>query len=351
MKIVADRDIPFLGGLLEPFAEVVYVAGNAIRADDVHDADALLVRTRTRCDAALLAGSAVSFVGTATIGTDHIDREWCWANGITVCNSAGCNARGVLQWVGAALVWLSQESRVKSQESATRKSLRHLSHQRLITPDSSLITIGVIGVGNVGSLVAEYAEEWGFRVMKSDPPRERAEDMGSKDGYFSFREIVEQADIITLHVPLDGSTRHLVNEKLLSHAGPEFVIINSSRGAVVDPAAVVGRNYIFDVWENEPDIDRATLAGALLATPHIAGYTRQGKFNATALIVNRLARFFGLPLGPIPIQSVARKIGWEQMCGVMGNYFDIEAVSRTLKRNPENFEKMRNENALREEFF
>lgn len=345
MKVIVDKDIPFLAGVLEPFAEVVYLPGNQIVATDVRDADALIVRTRTRCDAALLEGSRVHFVGTATIGFDHIDREWCAANGITVCTAAGCNKRGVLQWVSAALAWLSVEKKFPERT-----------------------TIGVIGVGNVGSLVAEYAAAWGFRVMRSDPPRERAENLGRGQGYYPLSEIVTSADIITFHVPLTASgpdaTRHIVDADFLAATKLNAVILNSSRGPIVDPEALrqtvdgrlPTRSFIIDTWNDEPAIDRAVLERTLLATPHVAGYSAQGKANATAMTVNALARHFNLPAlenwfpegAP---KSTPRTISWEEMCAAMPKYFDIAGESAALKAAPERFEKFRDTYIYRCEFF
>ena len=153
MKIIADSAIPFLQGVLEPWAEVRYLPGSEIAPEEVRDADALLIRTRTRCDERLLGGSRVRLIATATIGFDHIDTAWCAAHGIEVTTAAGCNARGVLQWVGAALVHLS---RTQGWQPAER-------------------TLGIVGVGHVGSLVKAYAEGWGFRVVCCDPPREERE--------------------------------------------------------------------------------------------------------------------------------------------------------------------------------
>lgn len=165
MKIVIDRAIPFLEGVLEPWAETVYCAGSAIDPDTVRDADALIVRTRTRCNEQLLSGSRVRFIATATIGFDHIDTAWCAAHGIEVSTAAGCNARGVLQWVAAALVWLSRR---QGWRPADR-------------------TLGVIGVGHVGSLVAEYAAAWGFRVLCCDPRAKPATDFSNCRGKPPFR--------------------------------------------------------------------------------------------------------------------------------------------------------------------
>jgi erythronate-4-phosphate dehydrogenase len=341
MKIIVDRDIPFLKGVLEPFAEVVYIAGEAIGPRDVSDADALVVRTRTRCDARLLEGSRVRFIGTATIGFDHIDREWCAAHGIRVATAAGSNKRGVLQWVSAALAWLTSERRIGSP---------------------SQLTLGVVGVGNVGSLVKEYASRWGFRVMCSDPPREKAEGLGRAEGFYPLGELARECDIITLHVPLTASgpdaTRHLVDAGFLAATKPEAVILNSSRGLIIDPEALRGacnRGFIIDTWNDEPNIDRTVLQRTLLATPHIAGYSVQGKATATSMIVNALAREFGLPLDDwypegAP-RSTPRAIGWEEMCRRMPAYFDIAARSRALNAAPEGFEQMRNDYKYRQEFF
>lgn len=261
MKIIADCAIPFLEDVLTPFAEVVRIAGKAITAADVRDADALIVRTRTRCDARLLAGSRVRMIATATIGFDHIDLGWCAAHGIRVTTAAGCNARGVLQWIGAALV--------------------HLARVQGWQPDDR--TLGIVGVGHVGSLVKEYAEAWGFRVLCCDPPREERERLG----FLPLEEVAAQADLLTFHTPLDETTRHLADERLLGMLRPDAVVINTSRGEVVDGEALVrsGHPCALDVWEHEPAIDRTLLDRALIATPHIAGYSEQGKANATAMSV------------------------------------------------------------------
>ncbi|MDR0907470.1 MAG: 4-phosphoerythronate dehydrogenase [Rikenellaceae bacterium] len=341
MKIVADRDIPFLQGGLEPFAEVVYLSGDRIKPSDVVDADALLIRTRTRCDEALLAGSRVKFIGTATIGFDHIDTAYCGRQGIAVVTAKGSNKRGVLQWVSAALAWLAAE--------------------RGKTPEKT--TLGIIGVGNIGSLVAEYATEWGYRVMCSDPPRERAEKLTPQDGFFPLHNILSHSDIITIHTPLitigADATRNMVDSQFLGTTKPDAVIVNSSRGAVVEPSALrnaIGqRGFVIDTWNNEPDIDRAVLQAALLATPHIAGYSEQGKAMATAMIVNGLAHHFGLPLsGWYPegvARSEARPIMWNEMCSTIPQYFDIAAQSRLLKARPEDFETFRNNYTYRTEYF
>lgn len=343
MRIVADRNIPYIRGVLEPFAEVVYLGGSAISARDVADADALLVRTRTRCDAALLAGSRVKFIGTATIGSDHIDMEWCAANGITVATAAGCNAGGVLQWVSAVLARLAKEHGWR--------------------PAS--MTIGVVGVGNTGSLVARYARDWGFRVLCSDPPREKAEGLGRSEGFVPFEELAAGSDIVTFHTPLtfygDHPTAGLGGKEFFDRLRRGATVINCSRGGVVDEAELAdaigsGRcTGCVDTWMHEPGIDRKLLSAATVATPHIAGYSAQGKANASAMVIAALARHFSLPVSgwyPAEVKPVERKsISWEEMTASIGSYCDPAAETTGLKAHPDSFEACRESYNYRQEYF
>ena len=331
MKVIIDSAIPFIRGVVEPYAEVVYCKGAEIDSSIVRDADALVVRTRTECNKELLRDSRVRFIATATIGRDHIDEEYCRKAGIDVASAAGCNARGVLQWVAAALKHIVESDGKHPEE----------------------YTLGVVGVGNVGSLVVEYARHWGFRVLMCDPPRKERE--GGE--FYPIEDIVHEADIITLHTPLDASTHHLINHERIAQMRPDAVIVNASRGAVVDNRAVSdsGHRYAFDVWEDEPRLDDDILQNAMLATPHIAGYSQQGKANATAMSVNALARHFGLPLSewrPKEVMpTVPRLIGWDEMCATIEKHCDIVAETETLKRSPEAFESLRNNYNYREEYF
>ena len=359
MKIVADCDIPFLKGVLEPYAEMVYLPGKAISANDVADADALIVRTRTRCDRSLLQNSRVCFIGTATIGFDHIDREYCRSRGITVETATGCNARGVLQWVGAVLAFAGREEKW--------------------TPNQK--TLGVVGVGHVGSLVAAYAQQWGFRLLCCDPPRQREAATHIPDhhnplapvNFVSLDQIAKEADIITFHVPLnrtgDDTTLHMADRQFFEKLKPGTLLLNSSRGEVVDGDALLEFlrreekekrpmpvRCVIDTWEHEPEIDRQLLRRTLLATPHIAGYSRQGKANASSMIVRALARHYQLPLtdwyphGEVT-PSIPRPIDWQELLSSIDTYFDIESQSRSLKESPEQFEAMRNHYPYREEYF
>lgn len=331
MKIVIDRAIPFLQGVIEPFAEVIYLDGGNISHDVVMEADALIVRTRTRCNRALLEGSRVQFIATATIGFDHIDIDYCRKHNIEIATSAGCNARGVLQWVSAALALLAKRENFTPQQR----------------------TLGIVGVGNVGRLIKEYAEAWGFRTICSDPPREERENLG----FVSLEEVLQQADIVTLHTPLNATTRHLVNSENIALLHSGATLINASRGECVATEATRRNDltYITDVWENEPYIDNDYLAKSLVATPHIAGYSAQGKANATALAVQALARHFDLPLTnwqPSEVKAVTPKIvSWEEMCATIEEYCNLENESNRLRNNPEHFESLRNNYHYREEYF
>ena len=231
LKIIADEAIPFLKGVLEPYARIEYRPGRDFSSTDIRDADVLLIRTRTRCNQQLLKGSPVRMIVTATIGFDHIDLDYCQQQGIEVVTAAGCNARGVLQYIGATLA--------------------HLSRLQGWTPKDK--TLGIIGVGHVGSLIDEYARAWGFRVITCDPPRQLRE----HGDFLPLEEVARQADILTFHTPLDETTRHMVGTSLLRQVKSGTLIINASRGEVVDEEALLasGLPYVLDVWEHEPDLN------------------------------------------------------------------------------------------------
>lgn len=331
LKFLIDSAIPYISGVLEPYGEVKYLPGTEFSAEDVKEADALIIRTRTRCNASLLEGSRVRLIATATIGYDHIDLEWCKAQGIKVVTAAGCNAAGVLQWVSAVLAIAAESGGWRPEEK----------------------TLGIVGVGNVGSLVERYAREWGFRVLCCDPPRKERE----SGDFIPLEELLQQSDIVTLHTPLDATTRHLINSDTLSLLRSDALLINASRGEVADTATLLAapQRLFVDVWENEPNICRELLQKAVVTTPHIAGYSAQGKANASAMVVRALAEEFSLPLGewyPENVSRVERKpISWERMCATIKNHCDLVAESNDLRQNPNDFEYLRNNYAYREEYF
>ena len=331
MKVVVDSAIPYLRGVLEPYFEVVYRAGEAFAASDVADADALIVRTRTKCNANLLQGSRVRLIATATIGFDHIDMDYCQKQGIRVVTAQGCNAAGVLQWVAAALALLAQ----KDGWSPSQK------------------TLGIVGVGNVGSLVEKYARRWGFNVLCCDPPRQQREG----GDFVGFEELLRRSDIVTLHTPLDKTTFHMMDSAAIAMMSHNGVIINASRGEVADTQALLEapQTLILDVWEREPAIDAQLLEKALVATPHIAGYSAQGKANASSMVVRAIAEEFNLPIEgwyPAEVEPVERQpIEWEQMCRTIGSYCDLKSQSDYLKANSQEFESIRNNYHYRQEYF
>ena len=331
MKVVIDSAIPYIAGVLEPYAEVVYRAGEQFSSSDVKDADALIIRTRTRCDEALLEGSSVKLIATATIGFDHIDLQYCASQGIEVVTAAGCNAAGVLQWVAATLALLART--------------------QCWQPDQ--MRLGIVGVGNVGSLVERYARRWGFEVICCDPPRQEREG----GDFVTLEELLSQADIVTLHTPLDATTRGMINPQTLALMPKSATLINASRGEVAQTEALLSaeQTLCLDVWEREPNIDRKLLAKAFVATPHIAGYSAQGKANAAMAVVCAVARRFALPLAewyPSEVSPVERKdISWEDMCQSIECYCNLQSESEMLKTCPAEFESLRNNYNYREEYF
>lgn len=348
MKIVVDKKIPFIKGVLEPYADVVYLEGREITRKDLLDADALVIRTRTKCQEKLLAGTKVRFIASATIGFDHIDTVYCEAHSIAWTNAAGCNSSSVQQYIAAALIHLAEELKLDLSEK----------------------TIGVVGVGNVGKKVVSLCQAFGMRVLLNDPPRERSE--GSKE-FISLKRIIDRADIITLHVPLnrggEDDTFHMVDDGFLSKLRKDQILINSSRGEVVDTAALKSclkrkkiAESVLDVWEHEPGIDTELLGLVEIGTPHIAGYSADGKANGTAMSVQSLSQFFGLDLNTwfpasVPLPAITSfDLDCEAMNDqeIIGNLihrtYDILSDDARLRLSPATFEKQRGEYPLRREF-
>jgi len=282
IKIIADSKIPFLQGVLEPFAEISYIDPALITNEVVNDADALIIRTRTKCDAKLLENSSVKFIATTTIGFDHIDTTFCDVNGIKWINAPGCNSNSVMQYVASALLTLANQKKFQLNE----------------------LTIGIVGVGNVGSKIEKLSKIFGMKVLLNDPPRERKEGSGK---FVPLDYLIAHSDIITLHVPLNISglnkTFHLFDHNLIEIFNTDKILINTSRGEVISTDALKNAiknkkitNCILDVWENEPQIDQELLNMVDIATPHIAGYSIEGKANGTAVCVNAVNSFFYLGL-------------------------------------------------------
>lgn len=337
MKIVADNKIPFLKGVFEPYAEVVYLPGKKIDAEAVKDADAMIIRTRTKCDRELLEHSKVRHIATATIGFDHINAAEVESLGISWNNAPGCNANSVGQYMSCALQTLGMELAGK--------------------------TIGVIGVGHVGTIVADYADAFGMQVLRNDPPRKDAGDAG----FIELDELLERSDIVTLHVPLEYGgkypTFHMADEKFFEKMKNGAVFFNASRGEAADSAALkaalkTGRisRAVIDVWEDEPEIDRELMNSAFISTMHIAGYSTDGKANGTTASVRAVAAALNIPellnWSPefLPEPPENRIISYRSVEQVLLHTYDPRNDSERLRSAPEKFEDLRGTYPVRREF-
>lgn len=331
LKIIIERNIPFIHGVLDGLAQVEYLGSDEITADAMRDADALICRTRTRCDNTLLNGSRCSFIATATIGTDHIDLEYCRQNGITVANAPGCNAPAVAQYLFASLA-------------------------KVIDRSIDDYTIGIVGVGHVGSIVERWAVQLGMKVLVCDPPRAEVE---CANNFVPLDEIARRADIITFHTPLTKggkySTHHICDEAFLAAVARKPIVVNCARGGIFDTQAVIKAldngvisDVIVDCWEGEPALDLTLLQKAAIATPHIAGYSREGKIRATAMALNALARHFNLSI-PNVAQGVAPGAAETVTLRSISDSYDPIVDSLALKTTPQAFEDLRNNYDYRSE--
>jgi erythronate-4-phosphate dehydrogenase len=284
MLIVADENIPLLDSFFGDIGDIRQLPGRSMSAADVRDADILLVRSVTRVNQELLADSRVRFVGTCTIGTDHIDQEWLKSAGIAFSAAPGCNANSVVEYVLAIIA---------------------LRAEKLCIDDWTDLSVGVIGAGNVGGELTRKLERLGFDVIVCDPPKAEAAEEDD-DTFADFDEALK-CDVITLHTPLisDGKypTCHMLDAARLADLNADQLLINTSRGEVIDTAALIQRlaepdapTVTLDVWENEPRINSELAEQAWIATPHVAGYSLEGKVQGSELIYQALSRFMGLPV-------------------------------------------------------
>ncbi len=312
MNIVVESHIPFIRGIFEKVGhDVFYLAPEEFSNSAIRNADALVIRTRTHCDRKLLDNTNVRIIATATIGTDHIDFDYCRQAGIEVFSAPGCNAPGVAQYVISSIHTLFADSRP---------------------------TIGIVGVGHVGSIVNRWARANNYPTMLCDPPR------GLE---YSLEDLAKEADVITFHTPLNSETRHMANDAFFASLHHQAVIINSARGAIVDTPALIRalecgmvKNAVIDCWENEPRINTRLLAKAAIATPHIAGYSLQGKRRATAMAAMAIDTTISLPL-----DEEADTPTIENITASYNPMID----TAVLKSNPGNFEALRNNYAYRSE--
>lgn len=338
MKVVVDEKIPYIKGEIEKIAnKVIYLPGDKFSLSDIQNADALIIRTRTKCNRSLLEGSKVKFIATATIGFDHIDQEYCKEAGITWRNAPGCNASSVAQYMQSIFILLHVSKEINFKNT----------------------TLGIIGVGHVGSKIADIAQSLGMKVLKNDPPRVKKENLTD---FVSLSQIMQEANIITFHVPSqkngEYTTYHLANYDFFHSLKQHPIIINTSRGDIIETTALLEAyksniisDIILDVWENEPNINLELLKKCMIGTPHIAGYSADGKAKATLMSLEALCSHFNIkhtffikPPLPKTTTIIAPTIN-----DALITIYDPREESNQLKAHPEEFEYLRNNYPLRRE--
>ncbi|RYL27607.1 4-phosphoerythronate dehydrogenase [Acinetobacter piscicola] len=305
MKIIADENLAFTDYFFSEFGDIQQAAGRTLKHEDVKDAEALLVRSVTKVNAALIQDTAIKFVGSATIGTDHLDISSLEKHHIAWSNAAGCNAQAVAEYVITALL--------------------HLNPQFL--DQGKQFTLGIIGLGNVGSRLAYMAQLLGWKVIGFDPLVQH-----DNIQHVALEDLLKQADAVTTHVPLtktgEHATYHLINAETLAMMKPETILINSARGEVVEEAALIedilntGRKVVLDVFEHEPEISERLLDLITIVTPHIAGYSLEGKARGTQMIYEAFCKTFGY--------SAYKK--FESQLPVSEQYFYGNNIKETLKK-------------------
>lgn len=356
-KIIIESHIPFVpDNFLKKDARIVRLAPADITREAVKDADAIVVRTRTHCNAELLEGSKVRMVATATIGTDHIDQPWCAAHSIKVVSVPGCNAPGVAQYVWASVFLLLPEQ----------------------WPN---MTLGIVGLGNVGSIIADWGKRLGVRIIACDPPRALADGgwnpekpaTAGAEPFVTIGEIAAQADVVTFHTPHTKSgpcpTHHMADKDFFSSLARCRVLINAARGPIVDTEAILNAltereslRVVIDCWEGEPALNRDLLSRATIATPHIAGYSIEGKRRATHAVLSALTEMLDaeglistqaadearctLPPAP-PLIPQNLEITPQEVLASYDPFADTAALRTDF--SPQLFESLRNNYPLRHE--
>ena len=345
MKIIADDKIPYFKGVFEPFAEVLYLPGSKISPADLADADVLVTRTRTVCNRALLEKSGVKLVTTATIGIDHLNTAELDELGIEWSNAPGCNAVSVKNYIASALAALD----------------RNLAG----------LTLGIIGVGHVGKHIADVGRAFGMNVLLNDPPRA---EVVCSEGFTGVDELLAQSDIVTMHVPLERSgkypTANMADENFFAKMKAGAWFFNSCRGEVMDKKSFIaarksGRiaGALIDVWPGEPELDAELVSLVNIGTPHIAGYSKDGKANGTTACVRKIAEKFNIPslqdfrVDSLPEPVFCQEINldpslaqWQQINQAVLHAYDIRNDADALRKNPEQFEQLRGSYWNRREF-
>ena len=330
-RIIIDANIPYIRGTFDKVAEVEYLTAKEITPQKVKSADALIIRTRTLCNADLLDSSNVNFIATATIGSDHIDTDYCEAHNIVWTNAPGCNAESVTQWVGSVLaVWSNKHNCSLSGK-----------------------TIGIVGHGHVGKRVERLARLLGMNILLNDPPLA----INNPEQYVDLQTIAHQCDVITFHTPLtkEGkfATFGLGGEEFFKQINKGTLIINAARGGIIDEGALLksGCECAIDCWYGEPETNPELRKKALIATPHIAGYSADGKFNASQQVIEAVANFFNIQ--PETIEGLPPKLTTTATDDTLKerllHNYNILADSDALKSEPHKFEYFRSNYPIRRE--
>ena len=348
-NIVADENMPLVEELFSSIngkpAQIQRVAGRSITSSDLKNTDILLVRSISQVNEELLADSKVQFVGSATIGTDHVDLDYLEKQGIAFSNAPGCNAQGVAEYVLTSIAYWAEQRGV----------------------DLNTITVGIIGAGNVGSRVAKVFDSLGIDYVLNDPPLAAK---GDTRNFVNLQQI-QQCDVVTCHVPFEKegqfATYHLVDDAFLEGMSEQSLLINSSRGAVVDNTAALeikraGKaiDYILDVWEGEPDVNLELFEQTLIATPHIAGYSQEGKIRGTYQLYQAFNQWKGLESDILLNELLPEAPKWqwsgslEALYQSLKPYYDIEADDQRMRQVkdelPQKFDFLRKTYPQRLEF-
>ena len=342
MRIVIDRTIPFMEGVFEPYAEVVYKDGPCITREDILDADALIIRTRTKCDAQTLKGSKVKIIATATSGTENIDVDYCSEHGIFFKNASGCNAGAVANYVFSALYGTAARNSISLADK----------------------TIGIIGMGNIGQRVEQMGRALGFKIIRHDP---RKSEIEWYTQFHSLDELLEQSDIVSLHLPLTQENKGMANADFFNKMKDGAFFINTAQGELVveqdllDAIPRLGPVAI-DAWSHEPSINTALMNAVDIATPHIAGYSMQGKQIGSAMAVRSVARFLKIEelyefypkTDIIEYQAVrldTREKTQGQVASMIQYNYPIFTDDFMFRMNPTKFEQLRTNYQYRREFY
>lgn len=370
MKIVCATNMPFAMEAFSTLGKTCILEGRNIQAADVRETEILALRSTTKVNRALLEGSKVRFVGTATIGTDHLDIPYFDQAGIKWCFAPGCNANSVSEYITAALLFLACKHGFTLEGK----------------------TIGVIGVGNVGRRVVQKARALGMRVLMNDPPRERKEfriqdsesrmtSQADENPFVSLDHVLAEADIITVHVPLTkegpDKTVHLADAAFFRRAKKGLIFLNAARGPVVDSPALLkaltdGRvsHVVLDTWEGEPNYRLDVMAKVDIATPHIAGHSFEGKVMGTVMVYREVCQFLGVPatwshepLMPTPlVPEVIVEVGGRPpqavLREVVRQVYDLEGDDRRFRDSAQtdeagrirSFDRLRSHYPERREF-